>query len=196
MSCFVLLVRHGRPSVDPGILYGSTDLPLSNKGLCSAQALAPILRTLNISQVVSSPLTRAQSTAETAGLSPKTIPAFREIHLGAWEMRASQALKNKDPQAFQDRWDHLETFRPPGGESFQDLADRVVPALRELLPSSNGILAIFGHLGIFRAILWKELDIPLKSTFSIAQDYCGIHVLKYDRSAPQLIRANWHPCVI
>ncbi len=196
MNTFVLLIRHGKPSIASGVLYGSTDIPLSPKGVQEAKKLAPILGNLDVHQVLSSPLRRARSTAEATGLPPETIPGFREIHLGTWEMISSQDLKQHDPQAFQDRWKHLETFRPPGGESFQDLADRAVPALRQLVSSSDGVLAVFGHLGVFRAILWRELNIPLKTTFSIAQDHCGIHVLEYGKAGVHLIRVNWHPSVI
>ncbi|PIE53915.1 MAG: hypothetical protein CSA35_08910 [Dethiosulfovibrio peptidovorans] len=196
MNTFVLLIRHAKPAVASGILYGSTDIPLSPEGVQEAKNLAPILGNLDVHQVLSSPLRRARSTAEATGLPPETIPGFREIHLGTWEMISSQDLKQHDPQAFQDRWKHLETFRPPGGESFQDLADRTIPALRQLVSSSDGVLVVFGHLGVFRAVLWRELNIPLKTTFSIAQDHCGIHVLEYGKAGVHLIRVNWRPSVI
>lgn len=193
----LLLVRHGRPSLpEEKVFYGSTDLPLSDEGSEQAKALVPLWERIKPQKIFSSPLSRAVETARLSGLEPKLVEGLKEIDMGSWEMVPFRTISQDHPQAFQDRWRDIETFRPPGGENFQDVAKRATEAIRNLISNQEdqeGSIVVFGHMGLFRTILWKELDIPLKNTFTIDQDHCGIHVLNFQPKKTTLKRANWLP---
>ncbi len=196
MSATFLLIRHGDPELpDEKVFYGRTDLPLSPTGIARARSIRGLLDGMDPGKIVSSPLSRCLKTAEAVGLPPahrmKIIKNLSEIDMGEWEMAPFARVSSDDPQAFRNRWEKIETFRPPKGESFQDLAERVIPTMRAL-SEEGGTTAIFGHAGVFKVILWKEMGISLKSLFSIRQDYCGIHVLKYGATV-ELVRSNWSP---
>jgi len=193
MTCRVYLIRHGEPKLEEKrTLYGATDLPLSKKGRKSAKALSDVIGRISPDLVVSSPMIRCLDTAEEAGFKPLEVPNLREIDLGEWEMKKFSDLARECPDDLDRRWTEIETFRPPKGESFEDLAKRAVPAIREKLTDRRS-LAVFGHLGVFRTILWEEIGIPLKTVFSMEQDYCGIHVLDYSSKGVKLVRSNWSP---
>lgn len=199
MKTTLFLIRHGDPELPKErVFYGSTDLPLSGEGERKARALRPFLEALKPDRVVSSPLLRCQETAREAGMSPAypvtTIKNLSELNMGDWEMTTMDHVDSLNPGILKDRWEKLETFRPPSGESFQDLADRVVPAIRELA-REGGVTAVFGHSGVFMTVLWKELRIPLKTVFSIRQSYCGIHVMSYGATV-ELVKGNWSPSVL
>ncbi len=107
-------------------------------------------------------------------------------------------MKEEDGKAFEERWNHMDTFRSPGGESFQDLRERVVPAFQALvqenLPSP---LIITAHGGVFLVILQDILGIPLQTTFSLRQEYSGIHVLERQKKGSLALRQlNWHPKIL
>ncbi|MDD4835921.1 MAG: histidine phosphatase family protein [Dethiosulfovibrio sp.] len=190
----LFLVRHGMPAL-PGekTFYGSTDLPLSQKGREQAEALRPLWESIKPQRVYSSPLSRSIDTARLSGLEPETMEDISEIDMGSWEMVPFSVISKAHPQDFRDRWQDIETFRPPGGESFRDVAERAQRAFRIMTEDSEDTAVAFGHIGVFRAILWRELGIPLKATFSLNQDHCGIHVLQVQSNRISLERANWAP---
>lgn len=197
MKATLYLIRHGDPELSntERIFYGSTDLPLSEKGKERARTLRPFMETLKPDRVVSSPLRRCRETAEESGASKNypitTLNDLSELDMGDWEMLSVEKVASENPGILDLRWDEIENFRPPRGECFQDLANRVVPALREVA-KDGGVTAVFGHAGVFMSVLWKEFNISLKTLFSIRQDFCGIHVINYG-SKTELAKANWSP---
>ena len=206
----IYLIRHGEPQFDNGHgvtrdpegprYYGALDLELSREGREHAASLANPLKHLGEGTLISSPMIRARHTGEL--IFPEKSYAmeenFREIDLGEWEGRTFQEVKEEDRMAFEERWNHLDTFRSPGGESFQDLRERVVPTFRALLEKDlPSPLIITAHGGVFLVILQDILDMPLQKIFSLRQDYCGIHVLERQKKNSLGIRQlNWHPAIL
>ncbi len=206
----IYLIRHAEPQFDNGHgvtrdpegprYYGSLDLELSREGREHAVSLETSLEHLREGTLITSSMRRAQHTAELIfpGKPYRVEPSFREIDLGKWEGRTFQEVKEEDRMAFEERWSHLETFRSPGGESFQDLRQRVIPAFRNLMGENlSSPLVITAHGGVFLVILQEILGIPLQTTFSLRQDYCGIHVLENGKKDSLTLRQlNWHPGIL
>jgi alpha-ribazole phosphatase len=120
------LVRHGKPEVDAGICYGSSDLPVCEREQQRVmEALLPALP--QGVPVFSSPLQRCRVLAEAMadaadapGISQDSRLA--EIHFGDWEMRAWDDI----PRSEIDAWAaDVVHYRPGGGESVLDVARRV-----------------------------------------------------------------------
>nr|WP_321502844.1 histidine phosphatase family protein [uncultured Dethiosulfovibrio sp.] len=190
----VFLVRHGQPALPvKKVFYGSTDLHLSEKGREQARELAPIWKAIGPLKTFSSPLSRALETARLSGLEPEIVNELREIDMGSWEMVPFEVVSRDFPDDFENRWRDIETFRPPGGESFQDVAERATDALNRLIQDNQGPIALFGHGGLFRSILWRTIGIPLRVAFRIDHDHCGIHVIDFTEGKKNLRRTNWLP---
>ncbi len=142
----VILVRHGRTSWnEEGRLQGWKGESLSEKGLAEVEALARKLSGLNPEIIYSSDLARAIQTAEIIikanswDASHMTDPRLREINHGLWEGRKVSEmpeLKNLET---------VEGFRPPGGESFRDVAARVGEFIADLKKSEHGNVLVIGH---------------------------------------------------
>ena len=111
-----------------GRAQGHTDVPLDETGEAQALALARGLADAGIERVVSSDLRRALQTAEALGLPVETRADLRERSFGEWEGR-DYAQVTRDLEAMGANRLHV---RPPGGESFDDLWERVGPAAEEL----------------------------------------------------------------
>ncbi len=142
----VILVRHGRtPWNEEGRLQGWKGESLSETGLKEVENLAGKLSGLNPEIIYSSDLARAVQTAEAlALLNSWNIPhmvdsRLREINHGLWEGRkVSEMPELRNLQT-------VEGFRPPGGESFRDVAARVSEFMAELKASERGDVLVVGH---------------------------------------------------
>lgn len=145
----LILLRHTRPRIDPGICYGRSDLDLDDG---FEDALASILAALPpVAAVATSPLSRCRRlAARIAGARSLPLaedPRLAEMDFGAWEGRAWTEL----PRPELDAWaaDFLHA-RPHGGETVAELADRVAAALAELDPDGPAVLWV-SHSGVARA---------------------------------------------
>lgn len=105
---------------------------------------------------VSSPLKRARETMEIVraalGLDAAAYAVddrLQEISYGDWEGLTLPEISARDPELLasrdQDKWD----FRPPGGESYRDVAKRVAAWYATV--SRDTVIA--AHGGIARALL-------------------------------------------
>jgi alpha-ribazole phosphatase len=180
----IYLLRHGH--VDTGArrrYIGRTDLPLSPRGQAQARRLALDLAARGIHRIHASDLRRALDTARiiAAGIGLEVIPepALREIDLGDWEGRAMAAVQREDPDGYHRRGQDLAGFRPPGGESFDDLARRVVPVFESIAAFGQGDAAIVAHAGVNRVILADLLGMPRANVLRLGQDYGAVNVIEY-----------------
>ncbi|MFZ7125635.1 MAG: histidine phosphatase family protein [Desulfobacterales bacterium] len=176
----LFLLRHGHTH-DGRRFIGRTDEPLSPLGRLQAEAWRQWLSGIPLKRIFSSGLSRAAETAAIVGadraVKIETHPGLLEIHLGEWEGQGFDEVQAKYPEAFRARGENLAEFRPPGGESFRDLQERVMPAFRELTASFTGNLLFVGHAGVNRVILAELLGIPLRNIFRLAQDFGGMNIL-------------------
>ncbi len=132
----VYLVRHGQTEWNlAGRLQGQGDSPLTADGIDQAARAGRLLWTLLGGEappaLASSPLGRALATAEIvcreAGWVASEIrldARLKEADYGRWEGSTKAEVKARFPAAWRarqlDRWG----TRPPGGESYADLARR------------------------------------------------------------------------
>jgi probable phosphoglycerate mutase len=135
------LVRHGETEWSRARRHtGRTDLPLSPVGEAEARALGDHLRGLEIDRVLSSPLTRAVTTAELAGFGDRVerTDALLEFDYGDYE-----GLTTPEIRASRPGWD---LFRDgcPGGETVEAATERVRPLVAELA-ASEGRTILFAH---------------------------------------------------
>ncbi|GAA5160072.1 histidine phosphatase family protein [Ornithinimicrobium tianjinense] len=164
----LMLVRHGESMgnlADRAALQAKetrldldvrdADVPLSDTGVQQARAVRDYLRTLaddaRPTAVASSPYRRARQTAEIAveGLDvPLAVDErLRERDLGAFDGLTWIGIQKDYPQE-SERRSRVGKFyyRPPGGESWADVALRVRQVLLELQERYAGErLSVFSH---------------------------------------------------
>ena len=148
----LLLVRHGETTWNSDRrLQGQEDIPLSARGIEQARSLAPHVRAFAPQTVVASDLQRAKQTAEALGYGDGRLDErLREAHLGDWVGLSAADLLSTDAASYQ-AW-RQGTLTPPGGESFDELIERVRAALWELR-SEPGPILVATHGGVIRAAL-------------------------------------------
>lgn len=197
------LVRHGEVD-QQGIFYGQLDVELSDAGERQARGVAATLADQPLDRVCASDLRRAARGAELIaghqGLEPQLDPAFREMNLGTLEGLPYDEARRTQPElasrSYRDMWDHRF---PAGGENLQDIADRAMPALDQLLQAHpRGMLALVAHNSTNRVIIGLALGLALKDVFDFAQDFGCINCIDYEpwqgrRPRARVTLLNWTP---
>ena len=181
----VFLLRHGQiQETSEKRFIGSTDTALDAAGISQAQYWHQALSPLNINTIHTSGLTRCRHTARIIAGDRTVIPdpELNEIHLGQWDGRTFEEIKQQDPSGFKQRGEHLDTFRPPDGESFLDLQNRVLPFFNQCLQEPGTPLFVT-HAGVIRVILCHDTGLALKDLFQIRMAYGQLVVLERHRTS-------------
>ncbi|RZI41198.1 phosphoglycerate mutase [Herbaspirillum sp. HC18] len=154
------LIRHARPAVAEGICYGSSDLPVFEDE--QRRVLANLLPVLPKGvPMFSSPLQRcrglAQQLADGLGIEDVLFDRrLAEMHFGAWEMRNWDAIARTEIDAWSA---DLCGYRPGGGESVLEVAQRVFAFHEALSESRCDAAIIVCHAGTIR-LLTARLHSP------------------------------------
>ena len=195
----ILLARHGETVWNvEGRHQGQTfDIPLSDRGRVQAQALGRRLAGLEIARAVASPLLRARETAVLAlggrNLALGLDPRLMEISHGDWEGRLAAEIQAEQPELRRAWRETPHLVRLPGGESFQDVADRAWPAFADACrgAGSGEVVLIVTHDGVNRALLCRVLGLDLSRVWSFRQAAACINLLEGDNlDNLQVVRLN------
>jgi probable phosphoglycerate mutase len=146
----VWLLRHGSTaSSEEGRFLGWRDEPLSPAGRVEVSALRTSVARVAPDHVWSSDLVRAVETAGLVAGEPRVDPRLRELDFGDLEGLAWEQLSVSLRQALV----RFDGFRPPGGESVDELRARVHAFMEELGPGNHLLIT---HGGVIRLLL-REL---------------------------------------
>ncbi len=183
IRCF--LIRHGEADANREMRYlGRRDDPLNATGEAQAEALARRFEELRLDAVVSSPLRRAQSTAQrvaaAAGCRIETDARLVEMAFGRWEGLTPEEVRrdSEDDARLLERWRIDPGCAAPGGESLAEVQLRVVELADELRRQRPGeTIALVSHVGPIKALLCYALDLPLDRTSRLFLDPATISVV-------------------
>ena len=145
----IAFLRHGPTEWNAqGRIQGHTDIPLSAAGL---QKMRGLRADFKASRIFVSPMQRARQTAEALGLeNPMFDARLMEQNWGQWEgLTRDEILQRDGAEAF-SKAGLAASFRPPGGESTQELHDRVSAFLSDAAREDSDALVV-AHLGVLRA---------------------------------------------
>jgi len=171
------------------------DVPLSDTGRGQAEALGTWLAGLPEDErptaVLSSPFNRALTTAQLAtsglGIRVRTDERLRERDFGAFDGMTGAGIREQFPDEAKRR-DLLGKFyyRPPGGESWADVALRVRSVLAtEGLRYDNERLVVVAHqavIMVFRYVL-EELTEQELLAVDKEEQVANASLTRYDRDA-------------
>lgn len=135
----VWLVRAGPTTWDDeGRLCGAADLPLSKAGGSAAAERARALAGQALSVVLCGPDEASRVTAEqisaACGVAAKPNPELRDIGLGLWEGVREADLEGRCKTTYRQWKSDPASVSVPGGELFDTARDRMVAAVRKLVP--------------------------------------------------------------
>jgi alpha-ribazole phosphatase len=180
-------IRHA-PVPDGGKIYGQSDLDCD---CTDSEIFTALARELPHEAVwVTSNLARTHQTAAAilaaavdgrhAAAKPIAIPELREQHLGEWQGMERKPFYAKRRVGTHTLWFGPAEERPPGGESFLDLHDRVRPVIEQLTVEHRGrdIVAVT-HGGTIKVALAVALGLPPQTALSFQIENCSLTKLDY-----------------
>lgn len=158
MPTTLFLARHGETDWNAGRRWqGHADPPLNPLGREQAAGLACLLEPEPLDAVYASDLRRAYETArlvaDPRGLRVTTIRELREVDVGSWTGLTRDEIRHRFPEGFR-RWAAFEGHGWDDGESYEEMAERVVAALvRVAAHHPGGSVLVVTHGGPVRATL-------------------------------------------
>lgn len=159
----VALIRHGPTEWnETGRFQGSTDLALSESGRAHALAIASALGADGFRKVYSSDLQRARETAralaDAHGVPLAEDSRLREFDFGRWEGLTWDEIVAHEPELARRPRSAARYYRPPGGESFEQVRRRVRAFLDDLIAKGESPVAVVTHAGALHAFC-AELEL-------------------------------------
>jgi probable phosphoglycerate mutase len=158
-------VRHGETTFNKSHrIQGQLDSELSALGRRQCEAVAEVLGCMPCDAVISSPLRRAQETAQYLAdklkLELKFEPRLMEINAGIFQGHSWHELDEKFPQEAA-RWkSHDPDYQIPGGESRRQLMVRTGDAFRAIREAGYAHVIVVAHGGSLSAALKSLLGVP------------------------------------
>lgn len=175
------------------------DVPLSELGRRQAESLGRRLAEWPAAErpdlVVTSPFRRARETAEIAmdGLDVprRTDERLRDRDLGAFDLHTAQGIRTEFPVEAERRHRHGKFYyRPPGGESWTDVALRLRAVIREIEQDDpEARVLLFAHdvvVSLVRYVL-EDLDEP-----TLMQDVARTPIGNASLSSWVRVEREWH----
>jgi broad specificity phosphatase PhoE len=175
----VIVVRHGETTWGAqGRFVGREEVPLSDRGRDQAAALAQRLRRRSPAVVLTSPLGRCRATAEAiasaTGAPMRVEDALVDGQLGEWTGHRPTEIARDWPREFAV-WRSDPEAAPPGGESFQDIRERVSPLLNSVAGQYRGhTVVLVTHAATSKMLLAAALDAPTRLAYRFRIDTASL----------------------
>jgi alpha-ribazole phosphatase len=167
------LIRHTLPAIAPGLCYGQLDIDVADSFEEEAATLAHWLPPLDL--IIASPLMRTHRLAEflsQAGYCELRHDArLMEKHFGIWEGKAWDEIERRAIDAWAA---DIMDYAPEGGESAQQLMQRVQTFLRDVRQLPQQHIALVAHGGSIRALLALIANTSLINTLDWNIDYGAV----------------------
>ncbi|MGZ9031223.1 MAG: histidine phosphatase family protein [Burkholderiaceae bacterium] len=197
MTTQLLVIRHGETAWNAEHrIQGHLDIPLSSTGMRQAGRLAERLANEPVHAVYSSELARAWLTAEPVaerlGLQVLPEPRLRERSFGIFEGLTLDEIAAQHPEAFRLWRGRDPAWAMDGGETGQQLIDRVLEALHDIAGRHRDeTVALVTHGGVldvaYRAARALDWDAPREHQMLNA----SINRVRVTFSPPALAMLDW-----
>jgi len=191
----IMLIRHGETEWNVAEVFrGRIDIELNETGVKQAELLAAHLSEIKIEAIYSSPLKRALKTAEIIAryhkLDVNTTPGLLDLDYGKWQGLAHQEVKDKYKELYATWLDHPEQVRMPEGESLNDVRERAMGVVNDIIARHRGTVVLVSHRVVNKVLICALLGLDNSHFWRIKQDTCGTTIFTYERGQFILTKHN------
>ncbi|MCP3940675.1 MAG: histidine phosphatase family protein [Desulfobacteraceae bacterium] len=176
----LFLLRHGQiRGHGTKHFIGRTDVALDEKGIAQALFWKNAFARIRFDRIYSSSLLRCKNTASLIHPTKKIHIDSRlnEIDMGTWDGKSFDHIRQTQPDLFQQRGEQIKNFRPPKGESFNDLYNRVSPFFETLTQTMESPTLVITHSGVIRIMLCHYLGRDIGQLLQIKLEYSHLFLL-------------------
>ncbi len=173
------LIRHTTPRIPPGTCYGQLDIDLAESFEQEANNVLHWLPPVEL--ILTSPLLRAQRLGEYLARERRcelrSDARLKEKDFGEWEGKAWDDIPRREVDAWAA---DILGYVPAGGESAEQLMQRVRSFLDDVARLPQRHIAVVAHAGSIRAMLASISDMPLVDTLKWQIEYgtvIGVRVI-------------------
>ncbi|GCE37051.1 Phosphoglycerate mutase family [Rhodococcus wratislaviensis] len=181
----MLLLRHGQTALSVDRRYSGRGNPaLTEIGQAQANGAASrFAGNDGIAAVVSSPLGRAQQTAAAAakvlGLPVTVHEGLTETDFGEWEGLTFREAADRDPELHR-KWLSDTSVRPPAGESFDEVRERIVKVRDDLTATYGGsTILVVTHVTPIKTLLQLALDAGPSLLYRLHLDLASLSIAEF-----------------
>ena len=191
----LLLLRHAETILNQDHrVQGLSQSDLTPLGQLQARALAGAVQEKRLEAIYSSPLARTLQTAEAVALpraiAVQEVDSLKEADAGELEGLQASELSTLYPE-FMARWHVDATAEMPGGESLQQVQDRVWPFLAGLQERyQDRTVAIVSHNFVTQVAIAKMLCMPTVGALNLRIDLASISEVQFSGGRWALVRLN------
>lgn len=200
MTVRLLLIRHAQPinhcNGEPERMSGWADFPLSVAGRAQAKMLAQALHAKDVlfDAIYSSPLLRAADTARAlSGRCSRPIElldALREIDCGCVDGMPIPDVQREYAAYWQaNLMQDDEDFRWPGGESYREMRERCIGAIRMLeTRHAHRCIAVVTHAGVISQIVGYVHGLSSARWECYRPGNCSLNEIEWSGASGRVLR--------
>ncbi len=191
----LILARHGETlwNVEK-VFRGRADVSLDELGIKQAELLGKYLSDWRLEVIYSSPVTRALDTANIIARYQKVAVRIAEgltdFDFGEWQSLPEQEVRRRYPDLLNEWHSNPHKVRMPGGESLEDVRERAIEVVNDVLSKYQGSVALVSHRVVIKVLICYLLGLDDSHFRNINQDVGGISVFDYVGGRFILIRHN------
>ena len=173
---------------------GRTQVPLGADGIQQIQKIAPLIATLDLNGIYTSPLRRAVQTTKLVATATK-LPickseGLNEIAFGEWTGQHFDELI--DNELYRRFIKLPATTLLPGGETISDVQRRGLKVIHQAAQKVPGGRFLFvSHGDVIRAILCHYMKLPLNEYRRLRVDNGSLSALQTDRRWAEIKYVNY-----
>ena len=177
----LFLVRHGQTDWNlKEKIQGSCDIELNNVGIKQAEELSSkvLKEGYKFTKIYSSQQRRAVKTAEILSYATKvnitTLEGLEEINLGEWEGLSWSEVKEQYPSEFNEWYINRRFTKPPQGESYQDMIERVLKAIHKIIHENCDNAVVVTHSAVIMCLQCYLSNTPFDEMTKFKTDNTSI----------------------
>ncbi len=197
MSTKIIMVRHGFSRANEQQRFaGHWDIELAELGKKQAEKAGAYFKDHPVDALYSSDLLRAYHTAEpiskVLGLPIHKDPGLREIKAGEWEKLSFDELRTQYPEEFNIWVNDVGRSRCPGGESVQELTERVTDTVRRIAEKHDGqTVCITTHATPIRAMCTVASGTPIAEMAKVPwAANASLNIFEYENGAFKVVELD------
>jgi broad specificity phosphatase PhoE len=180
----IILARHGQTAWNVAEVFrGQIDIELDATGLKQAELLAEYLSHRKLEAAYSSPLRRAAQTAEAIarhhGLTVEISPELNDIDFGEWQGLSREEVSTRYSELYPAWMSTPQRVRMPSGESLDDVRQRAVVLVNEVVGKHKGAVVLVSHRVVHKVLICALLGLDSSHFWDIRLDNCGLTTFEF-----------------
>lgn len=189
------VIRHGETEWNKGEVFrGRKDIPLNEVGRQQAERVGGYFAARPVDRIVSSPLSRATSTAlpiaRAARVAVETLEEFTDMSFGIWEGLPLHDVERLHPFDLNTWKTTPEKLSIEGAETLAMVRERVCKGLKEIAVEENEAIAVVTHRVICKILVLSGLGIGNNHFWDIRYDPASVTLLERQNDRYTLIFSN------